>query len=463
VYQQGSETRGLDERLSELQAQIDQLNASIRLWCQTAENRLQPAEHRLAQLTERAAEIVDQWSTVGARHAQAVGELEARSIELNALETRVQHDASGRFQDLERAIVHEWQALRQIHEEPVHQLQAQAASLSEVCLAAATAAQRGLERSEARLAQLESDLHREMRELSRDVHEAVAELRSRRDPASISDGVSPWPLEGVMRLHSHLRQSADGAAGAVALDPSGVRPSMFHQLPEGAQALSDRINSLEHAVTEGKSEIKAAAARSANAGRNWRFGLLMMTLGVITAAALVWRLDRQIGIADARVTEAERRARIATDTANRQLSDVREDAGRQIAAARETALKAQITSDVLAAPDLMRYNLAGNSQWARVSAQALWSRSRGFVFSASRVPPPPAGSTYQIWISTAVQPVSAGVFVPDASGRVTLATDTLPRVSRTVLNVLVTLEPDGGRTTPSGPTLLARVAPPSIQ
>ena len=64
-------------------------------------------------------------------------------------------------------------------------------------------------------------------------------------------------------------------------------------------------------------------------------------------------------------------------------------------------------SDILAAPDLVRFNLTGSGDAARVSAQALWSRSRGFVFSGSRLPRPPAGSAYQIWLTGTGRPVSA--------------------------------------------------------
>jgi hypothetical protein len=450
MYQQGSQAAGLDQRLSELQAQIDQLTSSLNAWLQT-QARMQPAEHRLAQLTDRCGEIMNQWTAVGARHEQVVGDLETRVNELTALQTRIQHDASGRIHDLEQVVEHEWSALRHIHEEPVRELRTQAASLTDVCLAAANAAQRGLEQSEARLALLESDLHREMRELSREVRQAVAELRSRpdRQPAPVTDGVSPWPLEGVMRLHGRFRQSADAPGGALAFQTPGelaaVPSAVVDQLPEVPQVLSDRIHSLERRT-----------------GWTWRLGLLVLTLGAAGAGALIWRLERQVGAAAARVTEAEHQAQIATDEADRRLAAVRDAAAHEVATAQETALKAQTISDVLAAPDLVRYNLVGGNEGARFSAQALWSRSRGFVFSASRLPQPAAGSTYQIWFATAGrQPVSGGVFVPDASGRVTLATDTPPRIPRPVLSVFVTIEPHGGRQTPSGATLLARPNPPS--
>ena len=79
---------------------------------------------------------------------------------------------------------------------------------------------------------------------------------------------------------------------------------------------------------------------------------------------------------------------------------------------------AMLKAGVRAAPDLVRYNLIGGDAAIASSAQLLWSRSRGFVFSGSRVPPLPAGSIYQVWLVTTGAPVSAGIFSPDSSGRV---------------------------------------------
>jgi hypothetical protein len=124
--------------------------------------------------------------------------------------------------------------------------------------------------------------------------------------------------------------------------------------------------------------------------------------------------------------------------------------------ARDAAAKAQVTSDVLAASDLVRFNMVGSDPSVRTLAQLLWSRSRGMVFSAARMPQPPQGSAYQIWLLTAAAPISLGTVVPDASGRVTLATDSPPDAPRPVVGVRVTLEPASGVEAPSGPTVLAR-------
>jgi hypothetical protein len=464
VYQQ--QGIGLEQRLSELQAQIDQLNLSLHLWRQK-EDQLQPTERRLLQLTDRAKDVLDQWSTAGERHEQTLRQIETRLSGLSALETRVQHDASERIHDLERTIEHEWSSLRQLHEEPVKQLREQAASLAEVCVAAAANAQRSFERAEARMAVLELELHRQMAELARDVQTALAEMRPRTDrPAALSDGAGAWPLEGVMRLHNQLRQSAEPDEAGTSGDHSSagepgtaLATTAAASVPDSTKILTERMNTLEQALSDGQAEIRAATERNDRARRNWWIAGAAMLLVAIIAGTIAWRSQRQAENAAARVVRAEQQTQSVRDAATVQISAARDDAANQVAAARETAQRAQVISDVLAAPDLIRFNLTGAGAATRLTAQMLWSRSRGFVFSGSRLPAPPAGSVYQVWLMTNGAPISAGVFTPDESGRITIATDNPPRVPRAVLDVTVTVEPSGGSEAPSGATVLTRTTP----
>src|SRR5207237_2193458 len=102
--------------------------------------------------------------------------------------------------------------------------------------------------------------------------------------------------------------------------------------------------------------------------------------------------QRRAGMTTTRLAEAERQTQLAAQTASQQIAMTREAAARQVSEARDAALKAQTISDVLAAPDLVRYNLSGGEGAIRFSAQVLWSRSRGLVFSGSRLPPAAAGA-----------------------------------------------------------------------
>ena len=111
--------------------------------------------------------------------------------------------------------------------------------------------------------------------------------------------------------------------------------------------------------------------------------------------------------------------------------------------------QAQATTAVLAAPDLARIDLEGQMVAPDARARALWSRSRGLVFTAANLPPAPAGKAYQVWVVTAQAPISAGLLTPDPSGVGTqyymTPVDIAPPVA-----VAVTLEPAGGVPAPTG-------------
>ena len=123
---------------------------------------------------------------------------------------------------------------------------------------------------------------------------------------------------------------------------------------------------------------------------------------------------------------------------------------RQIADAQRTAAAAQGQVAVLAAPDLVRIDLAGQPAAPQASARAFWSRSRGLVFTASNLPAPSPGRIYQLWVLTAQPaPISAGLLAPDPDGRVTAVFDTpsdLPKPTAMAL----TIEPQGGVPAPTG-------------
>jgi anti-sigma-K factor RskA len=111
--------------------------------------------------------------------------------------------------------------------------------------------------------------------------------------------------------------------------------------------------------------------------------------------------------------------------------------------------QAQATTAVLAAPDLARIDLQGQSVAPDARARALWSRSRGLVFTAANLPPAPEGKAYQVWVVTAQAPISAGLLTPDSSGIGTQYYMTPADIAPPVA-VAVTLEPAGGVPAPTG-------------
>ena len=118
--------------------------------------------------------------------------------------------------------------------------------------------------------------------------------------------------------------------------------------------------------------------------------------------------------------------------------------------------KAQMSVAVLTAPDVARVDLAGQTIAPQASARAFWSRSRGMVFTASNLPPLPAGRTYQLWVVTAQAPISAGLLVPDRAGNVS-ETFSTPQDLPQPVAMAVTIEPAGGVAAPTGDRYLVGV------
>ena len=124
-------------------------------------------------------------------------------------------------------------------------------------------------------------------------------------------------------------------------------------------------------------------------------------------------------------------------------------------------VQAQSATSVLAAPDLARIDLQGQIVAPDARARALWSRTRGLVFSAANLPPLPAGKVYQVWVVTEQAPVSAGLLVPDVSGGGTAYYMTPQDIGPPVA-VAVTLEPAGGVPAPTGDRYLVGTPTPGV-
>ena len=350
------------------------------------------------------------------------------------------HDVERRIRALEETADRETRTLRQLHEEPLKQLEAQAASLSEICVAAKNSVN-GLDQAEARLAALHTDFHLRLAELSRSFEALAADLRTVSPTAlSASGATASWPLDRVVSLHDELRRTTAGSSA-----------------PAANAAIDHAPVSSNHdaAATEA---VDLDAAPQDQPHRWWYIAAGAAVIAAIAAALVAERrIESRLDDASARAAAAEQQATNATQAANRQIVSTREEADRQIAEARKSAQRAETVGAVLTAPDLVRFALTGGSPAERLSAQVLWSRSRGLVLSASRLPVAPPDTNYQVWLWANSGPVSGGVFVPDATGRATLVNDAPPKLSGPVVNVEVTVEPSGGRPAPSGRTLLARL------
>jgi anti-sigma-K factor RskA len=118
-----------------------------------------------------------------------------------------------------------------------------------------------------------------------------------------------------------------------------------------------------------------------------------------------------------------------------------------------TAAQTQVTStqsqlDVLTAPDTRRIALAGQAGAPGASGRADWSPSRGLAVSVANLPPLLPMRTYQVWLLTRGNPVSAGLLPADASsGRTVVFAN--PAGAPDPIGVALSEEPAGGGEQPS--------------
>jgi len=435
---------------ADLQTQLHDLTLALDDWRRTREYS-QTTEERLAQITVQCARMVDAWQQMERRTTEPLGPVERRG-DWVTVESRFQQETGDRIRALERTIEHEWEALRENNDEPGRQLQEKAPALPHPAEDAAGTdlTLRGLASVEARLAALEQDLQSRMTEMSRDLQAVVAELRNAR-PQSTPVTAPAFPLESVMRIHEELR--APAAPGTPA--PDALSPAPARALPEWAESatqLTARVDSLEKVVST------VSPAETGSTRRPLYAALAVAIAGMILFG--VWmqrRVDTRLNEAAAKVSAAERERDATTAATRAEATRTREEAARQVAEARQSAAQAQIVGNVLAAPDRLRYWLTAVDPATRAYAQVLFSRSRGIVFSASRLPAAGDGKAYQLWLLTTRGPVSAGVVTPDAAGRVTLATDVPAAVQGRLLGAVVTRESAGGGTQPSEDKALVKV------
>ena len=147
-----------------------------------------------------------------------------------------------------------------------------------------------------------------------------------------------------------------------------------------------------------------------------------------------------------RIDALEARLRIAMDAAaasERALVTVR---------AENDATRRYI--EVLAAGDLQRVDLNGKAPAAQASGRALWSPSRGLIFTANGLPALPEGRIYQVWIISNAKPIGVALVTPNPSGNAITVVDSPAGVTKADA-IAVTLEPAGGVPSPTGQMYLA--------
>jgi hypothetical protein len=417
-----------------------------------------PVEQRLAAMADQYAEYLKRWASTVERHTNAVAQLEAYANEWKDASARVRQETADRLHDLETTIEREWDTLKRMQEEPIRELREQAESLTQVSLAMSSASQQGVERAEARFAAFETEVHLRLNELTRELTSAVSEMKARIDRQVASrDPSSQWSLDDVTRLHGQLRDGARGPGQvphtiessavtgprelpAPASQPNASGPARPAQVTVGGRPLHDDIGAWNGSIPT-------------------KWVIAAVGVAVVIVAIFGWRLQNQVKTASERARTAELISNTAAADAARQAEAAREEAAQQMSEAREIVAQTQRVSAVMAAPDLIRFRLAGSDG---ASGQAMVSRSQGLIVSASQLPPAPPNHILVAWLLTPTEPVKAGTLTPSGDGSAFLV-DQTPAVPRRIVGVWVTPEPSESTETPSGAQILTslRAAAPA--
>ncbi|MGE3958979.1 MAG: anti-sigma factor [Vicinamibacterales bacterium] len=436
------EAPGFEQRLSDLQAQIDRLTISLQLW-RDGQERATPADERLSRFADDVADVLQEWSAIGDRHARAVDALERQVAAFATVEDRLLRESADRFETLQRMVQHEWTAMRHLQFEPAGSRREQAAELTYACVAATAT------RVSADPAAAIEGAERDLQD-----HLAALVLAPRHQPASKAPA------------HASVVDATNAAAPASPLPPSVATIPVDHAipamlLPDQDAALLDELSAVRTDMTSRLAEVRVLLRdvearvvedqeREHRVHQRFIMAMaLMLVLAIVGGAWWASGMQRQVSATQAKLADVEAAAARSAETAAADLAAARAETTRLSDLSRRLAADTGIMGAVLSAPDLVRFGLAG-VDGSSTTAQLLWSRSRGLVLSAAGLSAPPDGFTYQAWLLTESEAITAGLFAPDETGHATLISGQPPAVGRPVLGVSLTLEPSAGSATPTG-------------
>jgi hypothetical protein len=181
-------------------------------------------------------------------------------------------------------------------------------------------------------------------------------------------------------------------------------------------------------------------------------GLVVLTgLGAYT----IWNLRADFREASARAASSDARIVQLQQLVQRESRDTQQMVQRLTAEALTSSARAERLANVLAASDARAFPLRGQRAAAAAEGQVLFSPTRGIALTASKLPATSSNDVYQIWLVTSRGSIGLGLVSPDTQGRVGVAFETPPDLAGNVTGFMLSLEPAGGNTTPTGPIVLA--------
>jgi hypothetical protein len=183
----------------------------------------------------------------------------------------------------------------------------------------------------------------------------------------------------------------------------------------------------------------------------------LVALVVLTGlgAYTIWNLRADLREASARAASSDARIVQLQQLVQRESRDTQQMVQRLTAEALTSSARAERLANVLAASDARAFPLRGQRAAAAAEGQVLFSPTRGIALTASRLPATSSNDVYQIWLVTSRGSIGLGLVSPDTQGRVGVAFDAPPDLAGNVTGFMLSLEPAGGNTTPTGPIVLA--------
>lgn len=245
-------------------------------------------------------------------------------------------------------------------------------------------------------------------------------------------------------FESHLRTCMECAAELLTLRPAADALAQTVPSIEPRPELRDRV--MAAALQDSRAVAPAGDARSVTRVKSapralptWLAAAAMLVVAIglgVYANGLRNRVTRLEGeLDDARAQSAALQARVGK-------------AESALTSAQTQVASAQSQLDVLTAPDTRRIALAGQAGAPSASGRADWSPSRGLAVSVANLPPLLPMRTYQVWLLTRGNPVSAGLLPADAStGRTVVFMN--PAGAPEPIGVALSEEPEGGVEQPS--------------
>jgi hypothetical protein len=189
-------------------------------------------------------------------------------------------------------------------------------------------------------------------------------------------------------------------------------------------------------VTAGKPTRVPLNVAPINSTSNWF--AIAAALAVIATGAQLFRVTSERNRMRAQIS--------APDTTARQ-----KDSLARVLSQRDSMIAAMTGPEV-------KVVALGNQGGSQPLGRMMWNQSSNdWIMVMYNLRPPKPGMTYQVWLVTDSEKISAGTFKPDAQGKTMMhARYTMAR--NALRAVAITEEPEGGMPAPTGPMVVAGAA-----